>query len=330
MGVMQAPITLALHNIGVDSRRVMADEVRAGLLRTPKHLPSRYFYDARGSELFDAITELPEYYVTRAETEILQRRGAEIIERARPESIVELGAGSCTKTPILLETALGLGTLRSFVPFDISEAAVREAAETLVLRWPGLNLYGIVGDFESHLEAIPRLGRQLVMFLGSTMGNFGEDERRRFLAGVRALLQAGPEPDLFLLGVDLVKDEASLNAAYNDAQGVTAAFNRNVLHVLNRELGANFDPDAFDHVAFYDPAAQRVEMHLQSRERQTVDIPGADVRIALAPHECIHTETSNKFTEQTTAALLEQAQLRLVDWFTDDQQRFGLALAAAA
>ena len=327
MGVSQAPITLALHNIGVDSRRVMAEEVRAGLSRTPRQLPSRYFYDARGSELFDAITELPEYYVTRAETEILQQHGAEIVERARPESIVELGAGSCTKTPILLETALSLGTLHSFVPFDISEAAVREAAETLVLRWPGLNLYGIVGDFESHLGAIPRLGRQLVMFLGSTMGNFGEDERRRFLGQVRALLQ---ESDLFLLGVDLVKDEASLNAAYNDAQGVTAAFNRNVLHVLNRELGANFDPDAFDHVAFYDPAAQRVEMHLQSRERQTVDIPGAGVHITLAPHECIHTETSNKFTKETTAACLEQAGMRLVDWYTDDRQRFGLALAAAA
>jgi L-histidine N-alpha-methyltransferase len=320
MGVTQAPITLALHNIGVDSRRVMAEEVRAGLLRTPKHLPSRYFYDARGSELFDEITELPEYYVTRAETEILQRRGPEIIERARPESIVELGAGSCTKTPILLETALSLGTLHSFIPFDISEAAVREAAETLVLRWPALNLYGIVGDFESHLGAIPRLGRQLVMFLGSTMGNFGEDERRRFLEQVRALLQDGPEPDLFLLGVDLVKDEASLNAE----------FNRNVLHVLNRELGANFDPEAFEHIAFYDPAAQRVEMHLQSRERQTVDIPGADLRIRLAPHECIHTETSNKFTEQTTAAVLEAAGMRLVDWFTDEQNRFGLALAAAA
>lgn len=327
MGVTQAPITLALHNIGVDSRRVMAEEVRAGLSRTPKQLPSRYFYDARGSELFDAITELPEYYVTRAETEILQQHGAEIVEQARPQSIVELGAGSCTKTPILLETALSLGTLHSFVPFDISEAAVREAAETLVLRWPGLNLYGIVGDFESHLAAIPRLGRQLVMFLGSTMGNFGEDERGRFLGQVRTLLQ---ESDLFLLGVDLVKDEASLNAAYNDAQGVTAAFNRNVLYVLNRELGANFDPDAFDHVAFYDPAAQRVEMHLQSRERQTVDIPGAEVHIALAPHECIHTETSNKFTKQTTAACLEREGMRLVDWFTDDQQRFGLALAAAA
>jgi L-histidine Nalpha-methyltransferase len=325
---MQAPITLALHNIGVDSRRVMADEVRAGLQRTPKRLPSRYFYDARGSELFDAITELPEYYVTRAETEILQEHGREIVQRARPESIVELGAGSCTKTPILLETGLELQTLHSFVPFDISEAAVREAAETIVLRYPSLSLYGLVGDFETHLVAIPRLGRQLVLFLGSTMGNFGEDERQRFLSGVRQLLQDGPEPDLFLLGVDLVKDEASLHAAYNDSAGVTAAFNRNVLHVLNRELGANFNPDAFDHVAFYDPTAQRVEMHLQSRERQTVDIPGADLTVTLAPHECIHTETSNKFTRETTATCLEQAGMQLVDWYTDAQTRFGLALAA--
>lgn len=324
---LAAPITLALHDVGVDHRRVLVEEVRRGLTDRPKHLPSRYFYDERGCELFEAITELPEYYLTRAEEALLRRHADDIVRATEPVSLVEIGAGSCRKTSLVIDAARRLGHGQNFVPFDISEEAVRAAAGDLVSRFPGLQVYGMVGDFEQHLAAIPRLGRQLVLFLGSTIGNLEPAERIEFLSHVRALLE--PD-DAFLLGVDLVKDADVLHAAYNDAQGVTAAFNRNLLSFLNRELGADFDPEAFDHVAYYDEDRQRVELHLKSSRRQVVRVPGADLSVTFEAGECLHTEISTKFTEATARDSLRAAGMRLERWFTDPEGRFGMALAVAA
>lgn len=323
---LEAPITLALHHVGVDRHRILIEDVRRGLSDSPKHLPSRYLYDERGCELFEAITELPEYYVTRAEEALLRLHAEKMIRATRPASLVEIGAGSCRKTSLLIDPARRLGFGQSFVPFDISEEAVRAASGDLVNRFPGLHVYGLVGDFEEHLAAIPRLGRQLVLFLGSTIGNLEPDERVSFLRQVRALLQ--PD-DAFLLGVDLVKSVDVLNAAYNDKQGITAAFNRNLLSFLNRELGADFVPGDFDHVAYYDEERQRVELHLRSRRHQVVGIPGADLTVVFEAGECLHTEISTKFTEATVCESLEAAGLGLRHWYTDGEGRFGAALAVA-
>jgi L-histidine N-alpha-methyltransferase len=318
-------ITLAIHNAGVDARRVMATEVARGLSSTPKQLPSRYFYDARGCELFDLITELPEYYLTRAETEILTRHADQVVSNGHASALVELGAGSCAKSRILIEAGLRSGDLRHFVPFDISEGAVLAAAHDLVASYPGLRVHGLVGDFAEHVRSIPRLGRQLVLFLGSTIGNMDEVERARFLAEVRSLLE--PE-DRFLLGVDLVKDESELEAAYNDGRGLTADFNLNMLSVLNRELGADFDPGAFEHVAIYDRAAHRIEMNLRARRRLIVEVPVANTRVAIAQGECLRTEISTKFTYELTRDVLAAADMDLRSWLTDERSRFGVAIAS--
>lgn len=318
-------ITVAIHNAGVDARRVMADEVARGLSSTPKQIPSRYFYDARGCELFDSITELPEYYLTRAETEILSRHADRVMSHGHPSALVELGAGSCAKSRILIEAGLRSGDLERFVPFDISEGAILNCAHDLVGRYPGLRIHGLVGDFAEHVRSIPRLGRQLVLFLGSTIGNLEEADRARFLAEVRSLLE--PE-DRFLLGVDLVKDEWELRAAYNDVRGVTADFNLNVLRVLNRELGADFDVAEFEHVAIYDREAHRVEMNLRARHAQEVEVPAAGCRIAIAQGECLRTEISTKFTYELTRDFLAGADMELRSWLTDDHGRFGIAIAS--
>jgi L-histidine N-alpha-methyltransferase len=328
-----------------DLRAEMAEEVRRGLTRQPRELPTRYFYDARGSALFEEITTLPEYYPTRAETAILERHGAEIVTLAQPQAIVELGAGSCAKSRLLIEPAEA-GGLRQFLPFDISAAAVEDAVRELAAGFPDLAVHGIVGDFRTQMDAIPRPerrsssrredpshyltgapGSQLVLFLGSTIGNFEEPERLEFLRGVREMLRPG---DHFLLGVDLVKAERTLHAAYNDGRGVTAAFNLNLLRVLNRELDADFDLDGFEHVAFYDPELQRVEMHLRSLHAQTVRIRAAGLTVAFAAGERVRTEISVKFTRDSAAAALEAAGLALRRWFTDSEERFGLALARPA
>lgn len=322
-----APITISLLDVGVDHHRVLVEDIRQGLTDTPKHIPSRYLYDERGCELFEAITELPEYYVTRAEEDLLRRHAEEIVRATQPPSLVEIGAGSCRKTSLIIDAARRLGYAGDFTPFDISEEAVRAASGELVSRFPGLRVHGVVGDFEKHLEAIPRLGRQLVLFLGSTIGNLEPDERVAFLRQVRALLEPG---DSFLLGVDLVKSEEALNAAYNDAQGVTAAFNLNLLSFLDRELGADFVPDAFQHVAYYDRDLQRVELHLKSRRQQEVHVPGAGLTVRFEAGECLHTEISTKFTEATASESLRAAGLRLRHWYTDSEERFGAALAEAA
>jgi L-histidine N-alpha-methyltransferase len=320
---MAATLTLTIHTLGQDSRQAMSEEVRRGLTANPKWLPSRYFYDERGSELFEEITALPEYYPTRTEAAILEASAERIAEATAPEVIVELGAGACAKTRLLLDAAYRTGRLRAFVPFDIDESILRRASAELAAEFPGLAVHAIVGDFASHLEAIPRLGRQLVVFLGSTIGNFEVEERRAFLRSIRARLSEG---DSFLLGVDLVKDERELVAAYDDAQGVTAAFNRNLLRVLNRELGADFDVDSFHHVARWNGPQSRIEMHLRAAGEQRVRVPGAGVEVRFADGETVRTEISVKFTRATVDRSFEEAGLALLAWLTDPDQRFALAL----
>jgi len=322
-----APLTVAVHSVGRSVRDELIADVRVGLSRRPRRLPSRWFYDEEGSRLFDLITELPEYYQTHTETAILHDRAAEIAALTRPEALVELGAGSCTKTRVLIDACRDLGTLRSFIPFDVSDAVVQRTSRELVEEYPGLTVYGMVGDFSSHLGFIPRLGRRLVVFLGSTIGNLEVDERAGFLDEVRGLLAPG---DAFLCGFDLVKDHDELVAAYDDAAGVTAAFNRNILAVINRQLGADFDLDAFAHVALYDAELERIEMHLRSERVQRVTIPGAQMRVTFSAGEMLRTEISAKFRRATVESGLRRARMRLAAWFTDPAGRFALALATPA
>ena len=319
-----APITMAVHTLGRDSHQAFIDDVRAGLRSDPKTLPPRWFYDDRGCELFDAITELPEYYQTRTETQILQRHAREIIERVRPASIVELGAGSCTKSRVLIRAAKGLGFLWTFVPFDISEATLRRSASELTEEFDDLTLYCVTGEFDSHISRIPRFGRQLIVFLGSTIGNFEPDEARHFLDEVRRLMQPG---DHFLLGVDFVKPEQTLLAAYDDSRGVTAEFNLNVLRRMNEELGADFNLDAFQHEARWDADAERIEMHLRSLRSQTVTIRDADVVARFEKGETLRTEVCTKYTRRGVEAMLAEVGITAVEWYSDASERFGLLLA---
>lgn len=327
MSAPAAPLTVEFHHLGLDKRQALVDDVRAGLTRSPKQLPPRWFYDDHGSELFEQITELPEYYQTRTEAAILRDSARAIIQRTDPLSIVELGAGASTKTRVLLAEARRAGSLDWFVPFDVSDGIVQRAAKELLHEYPGLNIHAVIGDFAAHLDRIPRFGRQLVIFLGGTLGNFFPEDRQAFLAAVSDLLQPG---DTFLLGVDLVKDQAELVAAYDDAQGVTAAFNLNVLNVVNRELGADFDLSAFAHVALYDQRSDWIEMHLRSLRSQIVRIPGADLTVEFDQGELMRTEISTKFTRSRLEDCFAQAGLRMDGWYTDDRQRFALALASSS
>lgn len=319
-----APLTLAVHTVGRSARADLIADVEQGLAATPKTLPPRWFYDEHGSQLFDRITELPEYYQTRTETQILHDCARTIASAVRPESLVELGAGSCAKTRILLDVARDEGSLSTFVPFDVSDAALSHAAHGLLEDYPDLCIYGLVGDFATHLSYIPRLGRRLVAFLGSTVGNLDGVERRRFLADVRGLLAPG---DAFLIGLDLVKPREELVAAYDDAAGVTAQFNRNVLRVINRELQASFDVDAFAHVAVWNEEESRIEMHLRAQRDTVVDIPAAGMRVDFDAGETVRTEISCKFTRESGEAMLRDAAMRVVQWHTDARGRFALALA---
>lgn len=306
--------------------RTLAEDARRGLASSPKTLPAKYFYDARGSELFERITRLPEYYLTRAETSILERCADELVALARPRELVEIGAGFSRKTRLLLD-ALGRHGGKRFVPFDVAPDALRAAGERLVAELPWLEVLGVVGDFERHLAAIPRSGPRLVCFLGSTIGNLSAEERVPFLRSVRAMLERG---DRFLLGVDLVKPRARLHAAYNDAEGVTELFNKNVLLVLNRALGARFDPGDFAHRAFYDPKLERIEMRLVALRRIEVRLAKLGLEVVLEPTEELHTEISCKFRREVVAAAFKEAGLVLERWLTDEPGDFALALGRPA
>jgi len=303
----------------------MRDEVRAGLTAPQKSLPSKYFYDAVGSELFEKITELPEYYQTRTELAILQSLAAPLADQYRWTEVVEIGSGSSKKTLAILDALNERKLLKRFIPIDVSESILRESAEALLERYANIRVHGVIGDFMVHLGSIPPSdGRRLVIFLGSTIGNLDAPERLTFLKSVRGML--GPD-DHFLVGMDLVKDIAVIEAAYNDSQGVTAEFNRNVLRVVNRELDANFVPEAYRHKSFFNRDASRIEMHLVPESPQDVVIHDLDLSIHCDPDETIFTEISCKYTETSAREALELAGLELAGWYTDPKALFGMALA---
>ncbi len=318
--------TVEVHSyLREGDERTLADDVLDGLTRPLKELPPKHLYDARGSDLFDAICELPEYYQTRTERLILQTHADEIVARSGALELVELGSGSATKTRVLLDAMAAAGTLRRYVPFDVSATTVQAVAGLLCDEYPGLSVYGVVGDFERHLGELPDPeGARLVAFLGGTIGNFPPGSRRRFLRGLGKVL--GPDGHL-LLGTDLVKDPHVIEAAYNDSAGVTAQFNLNVLHVLNRELGANFAVDAFEHVAFFDRQREWIEMRLRALEPQTVRVEALDLDVEFAAREELRTEISAKFTPERLRGDLAAAGLELVEVFTDPDELFAVSLA---
>ena len=321
-------IAIDVH-LDADAAATMARDVRAGLCAYPKELAPKYFYDERGSRLFEQITELPEYYPTRAEREILAERSAEILTAAgTPGTLVELGSGSAAKTRHLLDAMRELGSLDTYVPVDISEEITHQTAASLVDEYPGLTVRGLVCDFEQHLERIPDGDdTRMIAFLGGTIGNLYPRQRHAFLERIRALL--GPS-DSLLLGTDLIKDSGRLEAAYNDDAGVTAEFNKNVLEVLNRQLGADFDLDAFEHVARYDAEAERMDIRLRSLAEQEVRLNDLDLEIAFSDGEEMRTEISTKFTRARLESVYAGAGLELGGWFTDAADDYALSLARRA
>ncbi|MBK3575053.1 L-histidine N(alpha)-methyltransferase [Streptomyces sp. MBT65] len=296
-------------------------DVLEGLTRTPKTLPPKWFYDAHGSELFERITELTEYYPTRAEREILLDRAGEIAAATGARTLVELGSGSSDKTRHLLDAFTDLAL---YVPVDVSESALTQAGHALIEERPGLDVHALIADFTGSLALPETPGPRLLAFLGGTIGNLLPAERATFFAGLRSLLSPG---DALLLGTDLVKDEQVLVRAYDDAAGVTAAFNKNVLTVVDRELGADFDTGAFDHVALWDADNEWIEMRLRSRTDQTVKIPALDLAVDFAAGEELRTEISAKFRKDGVRTELASAGLELAHWWTDREGRFALSLS---
>ena len=299
----------------------------SGLTSEPKSLPPKWFYDAQGSALFEKITALREYYPTRAEREILHATAAGIAGQTRARTLVELGSGSSEKTRLLLDALRAAGTLRGYVPVDVSEPALVAAGTALSAEYPGLDVRAVVSDFTEHL-GLPDDGDapapRLIAFLGSTIGNLVPTERASFLARLRAGLRSG---DFFLLGTDLVKDPATLVAAYDDCSGVTAAFNKNVLAVLNTELGADFDLDAFEHVAAWDAEAEWIEMRLRSLGDQVVHLPAIGLGVRFAAGEEMRTEISAKFRRAGVESELAAAGFAMRSWWTDSAGQFGLSLS---
>jgi L-histidine Nalpha-methyltransferase len=320
---MSACVVRSFLRPGEDS--TLAEDVLDGLTRPFKELPPKHFYDDAGAALFDRICDLPEYYPTRTERGILLDRAKEIAAETGATEVVELGSGTAAKSRILLSALAEAGTLRRYVPFDVTESMVRATGAALTAEYPELEVHGVVGDFERHLAHVPPpIGPRIVAFLGGTIGNFTPGARRRFLRGLGQLL--GRDGAL-LLGVDLVKDPAIIEPAYDDAAGVTAAFNRNVLHVVNRGLGADFEPERFDHVAFFDREHEWIEMRLRAQERMTVHVAALGMTVGFAKHEELRTEISAKFTPRRLEADLAAAGLETAELLTDPDGLFGLALA---
>lgn len=319
-----SPSRVDVHLGPDDLTAALRADARAGLTSEPKVLPPKWFYDDEGCRLFDEITRLPEYYPTRTERAILVERAAEVATRTSADTLVELGSGTSEKTRLLLDALSDRGTLRRFVPFDVSESTLRDAAAAVELEYPGVEVHAVVGDFERHLDRLPEGGTRVVAFLGGTIGNLDPDARARFYRAIAAGLRPG---DAFLLGTDLVKDTARLEAAYDDAAGVTAAFNRNVLAVLNRELDADFAPDRFAHVARWNPDQEWIEMRLRAKSAHTVEIGELDLAVEFADGEEIRTEISAKFRRDRVEAELGAAGLRLAEWWTDPAGDFGVSLS---
>jgi L-histidine N-alpha-methyltransferase len=324
---MHRTAQLDVHFTDADADRALRADAREGLTATPKHLPPKWFYDARGSALFEKITELPEYYPTRTEATLLARSVDEIAAVSGADTLVELGSGSSTKTRLLLEAFRRAGTLRTYAPQDVSESALRLAMDALAPDHPDLRLHGVVGDFTRHLDRLPTGDpRRMVAFLGGTIGNLVPDERRVFLRRLRAVLDPGEQ---LLFGTGLVVAREVVVPAYDDAAGVTAEFNRNVLHVLNRELGADFDVAAFEHVAVWDERNEWIEMRLRATREMTVRLPALDLTVRFDAGEELRTEISAKFRPDGVRTMLAETGFVLTRWWTDPQGLFGLALATA-
>jgi L-histidine N-alpha-methyltransferase len=322
----ETAIRIDSHLEGSEERS-LADDVLDGLTRPFKELPPKHFYDARGAELFDRICELPEYYPTRAERAILEQHSRELSALTGAAELVELGSGTAAKTRVLLDALHAAGTLVRYIPVDVTESMVRECAAELTGEYPGLRVHGVIGDFERHLDQVPSaIGPRIVAFLGGTIGNFPPGSRRRVLREIARLL--GPE-DYLLMGTDLVKDPEILEAAYDDAQGVTAEFNRNVLRVLNRELGADFEPEDFEHVALFDREHEWIEMRLRARREHTTLVRDLDLAVHFDAGEEMRTEISAKFTPERLEGDLAAAGMELVRWFTDPEELFALTLSRA-
>lgn len=319
-----SPTDLAVHLDPDELVAQMSVDVRAGLSARPKTLPPKYFYDERGSLLFDEITRLPEYYPTRTERSILTARVAEIAEASEAQTLIELGSGTSEKTRLLLESLHGAGTLRRFVPFDVDPTILESASTAVSAEFPGIEVAPVVGDFERHLGLLPTGDRRMIAFLGSTIGNLDPDQRAGFFADLRSTMIAG---DTFLLGLDLVKDTGRLVRAYDDAAGVTARFNLNVLRVINRELGGDFDLDAFEHRAVWNTEQEWIEMRLRSLRAQRVRIGDLGLEVDFAEGEEMRTEISSKFRRETIGCELAAAGLDIAHWWTDPDHDFALLLA---
>lgn len=321
---MASTLTVDIHLSDSDLRDALHDDARRGLTSSPKFLLPKYFYDDRGSALFDEITRLEEYYPTRRETEILQREAAAIAQASGADTLVELGSGTSEKTRILLDAMHRAGSLRRFVPFDVSEGTLRAAAAQIDDDYPGTEVHAVVGDFERHLGRLPQLGTRMVAFLGGTIGNLDRATRAKFLRNLASGLRSG---DSLLLGTDLVKDPKRLVRAYDDESGVTAEFNLNILRVINRELDANFDVDRFEHVARWNDEAERIEMLLRSGEDQTVRVGALELDVHFAGGELMLTEISSKFRRDGVEAELGEAGLRVEQWWTDAAGDYALSLS---
>lgn len=304
--------------------RTLRSDVLNGLTAEFKELPPKWFYDDLGSELFDEITRLEEYYPTEAERSILRARAADVARLSEADTLVELGSGTADKTRVLLDAMTTTGQLRRFVPFDVSEGILRSSSEQLLEEYPGLSVHGVVGDFEEHLDRIPAGGRRVTALLGGTVGNFGPRERKGLLTDIARGMQSG---DMFLLGTDLVKEEGRLVAAYDDARGITAAFNKNVLRVLNRRLGGNFDLDGFEHVARFDHDDEWMDLRLRSLRDQDVHLTELDLDLHFAAGEEMRTEISAKFRRAGVEAELAAVGLDLIEWWTDERGDYALSLS---
>jgi L-histidine Nalpha-methyltransferase len=317
-------VRVDVHLAATDLNDALRADARRGLTATPKDLPPKWFYDDRGSQLFDEITRLEEYYPTRRERSILEARADDIAVASGADTLIELGSGTSEKTRLLLDALARAELLRRFVPFDVSEQTLRDAATAISGEHPGIEVHAVVGDFERHLDRLPGGGRRLVAFLGGTIGNLPPAARAEFLAAISAGLAPG---DSFLLGTDLVKEADRLVRAYDDAAGVTAAFNRNVLAVINRELGADFEVEGFEHVAKWNADEEWIEMWLRSPVAQTVKVPELDLIVEFGAGEEMRTEISAKFRQEKVRTELAAAGLELAEWWTDTEGDFAVSLA---
>jgi L-histidine N-alpha-methyltransferase len=322
-----ASIRLDSHVDPGELETALAEDARAGLTATPKELPPKWFYDEEGSHLFERITTLPEYYPPRRERQVLRHVAGEIAASTGADTLVELGSGSSEKTRLLLDAFGRTGSLRRYIPVDVSLSALLPAAHAVAADYPTLEVHAVRADFERHLDQLPAGGRRLTAFLGSTIGNLRPEQRAVFFAEQRERMDGG---DALLLGTDLVKDPTRLVSAYDDAAGVTAAFNRNLLHVLNRELKGDFDPQAFAHVALWDPVAEWIEMRLRSTRDQRVNLAKLDLGVRFAAGEDMRTEISAKFRRERVEAEYAAAGLRLSAWWTDTGGDYALSLAVPA